>query len=246
MNLYADVIIDITNESLDRPFTYRVPDTLSVCPGQMVKVPFGRTIRKGYVIALKEKTTLEEGKIKEISQVVTGAMNIEAELLSLAIWMHEYYGCTLNRALSVVMPVKSRVQHKVERQITLKITNQALLDCIKECERKKRYAWLRVLAAFASTDLLDYKEAITKLGVTKVVLDKMEKEDLIYRKQSTKDKRKKNVFLTDKGKFLESKSKIVTDKMDEIFYKGFSESEIEMFENMLRKIIVNMEDGYDK
>ena len=140
MNLYADVIIDITNESLDRPFTYRVPDTLSVCPGQMVKVPFGRTIRKGYVIALKEKTTLEEGKIKEISQVVTGAMNIEAELLSLAIWMHEYYGCTLNRALSVVMPVKSRVQHKVERQITLKITNQALLDCIKECERKKRYA----------------------------------------------------------------------------------------------------------
>lgn len=34
--------------------------------------------------------------------------------------------------------------------------------------------------------------------------------------------------------------------MDEIFYKGFSESEIEMFENMLRKIIVNMEDGYDK
>lgn len=78
------------------------------------------------------------------------------------------------------------------------------------------------------------------------MLDKMEKEDLIYRKQSTKDKRKKNVFLTDKGKILESKSKIVTDKMDEIFYKRFSESEIEMFENMLRKIIVNMEDGYDK
>ena len=78
------------------------------------------------------------------------------------------------------------------------------------------------------------------------MLDKMEKEDLIYRKQSTKDKRKKNVFLTDKGKFLESKSKIVTDKMYEIFYKGFSDSEIEMFENMLRKIIVNMEDGYDK
>lgn len=67
------------------------------------------------------------------------------------------------------------------------------------------------------------------------MLDKMEKEDLIYRKQSTKDKRKKNVFLTDKGKFLESKSKIVTDKMYEIFYKGFSDSEIEMFENMLRK-----------
>ena len=95
-----------------------------------------------------------------------------------------------------------------------------------------------------STDIsLDAGFAINTLTN---MLDKMEKEDLIYRKQSTKDKRKKNVFLTDKGKFLESKSKIVIDKMDEIFYKGFSESEIEMFENMLRKIIVNMEDGYDK
>lgn len=39
------------------------------------------------------------------------------------------------------------------------------------------------------------------------MLDKMEKEDLIYRKQSTKDKRKKNVFLTDRGKNFRVKIK---------------------------------------
>ena len=78
------------------------------------------------------------------------------------------------------------------------------------------------------------------------MLDKMEDANLIYRKQSDADKRKKYVFLTEKGKSLETKSKIATDKMDEIFYKDFSIKEIEIFENMLRKIISNLEEEDDK
>lgn len=78
------------------------------------------------------------------------------------------------------------------------------------------------------------------------MLDKMEKEELIFREQSSFDKRKKFVFLTEKGKSLELKSKIANDKMNEIFYKGFSENEIILFEDMLRKIILNLEDEDDK
>lgn len=78
------------------------------------------------------------------------------------------------------------------------------------------------------------------------MLDKMEKEDLIYHKRDDADKRKKYVFLTEKGRTLELKSKMATGKMDDIFYKGFSENEIEIFEDMLRKIILNLEDEDDK
>lgn len=78
------------------------------------------------------------------------------------------------------------------------------------------------------------------------MLTKMEHSDLIYRKMSNIDKRRKYVFLTDKGKLLESKSKIATDKMIDIFYKDFSIQEIETFESMLRKIISNLEDEDDK
>lgn len=78
------------------------------------------------------------------------------------------------------------------------------------------------------------------------MLDKMQEANLIYRQQSDEDKRKKYVFLTEKGKSLETKSKIATDKMDEIFYKDFSIREIETFENMLRKIISNLEEEDDK
>ena len=77
------------------------------------------------------------------------------------------------------------------------------------------------------------------------MLDKMEASGLIFRIQCNKDKRKKCVFLTPKGKALEAKSQAASKKMAEIFYKGFTNEEIEIFENSLRKIITNLEDKKD-
>ncbi|WP_071026232.1 MarR family winged helix-turn-helix transcriptional regulator [Peptoniphilus raoultii] len=96
---------------------------------------------------------------------------------------------------------------------------------------------------FSSTDLsLETGLAINTLTN---MLNKMEQEDLIYRKQCDRDKRKKYIFLTEKGRSLETKSKIATDRMNEIFYKDFSLKDIETFENMLRKIISNLEEEDD-
>ena len=59
MSKYAEVIIDIAYNKLDRPFTYKVPGRMQdvLQPGSLVMVPFGKadTIRKGYVIALKDE-----------------------------------------------------------------------------------------------------------------------------------------------------------------------------------------------
>ena len=40
---YADVIIDISHEKVDRPFQYRIPEELAqdIYPGVCVHVPFG-------------------------------------------------------------------------------------------------------------------------------------------------------------------------------------------------------------
>lgn len=78
------------------------------------------------------------------------------------------------------------------------------------------------------------------------MLDKMESSDLIYRKKGDTDKRKKYVFLTERGKSLEMKSKMATDEMDRIFYRDFSKEEIRTFETMLRRIISNLEEEDDK
>ena len=44
MSRYAEIIIDIAYNKLDRPFTYRVPERMQevLQPGSLVMVPFGK------------------------------------------------------------------------------------------------------------------------------------------------------------------------------------------------------------
>ena len=55
---YADIIIDISHEGVDKTFEYKIPDELSdtVQTGSVVNVPFGRwnKVQKGYVIGVKD------------------------------------------------------------------------------------------------------------------------------------------------------------------------------------------------
>ena len=56
MSKYADVIVDISHEKVDRPFEYKIPDQLEekICCGSQVMVPFGRgnKLISGFVIGL--------------------------------------------------------------------------------------------------------------------------------------------------------------------------------------------------
>ena len=51
---FANVIVDISHENVDRPFAYRIPERLRGVPepGMQVTIPFGRgnTLRTGYII----------------------------------------------------------------------------------------------------------------------------------------------------------------------------------------------------
>ena len=69
--LYADIIVDISHEKLDRTFQYRVPESLRgrLEPGACVMIPFGNGNRliKGYVVALGETCQFAPEKIKDIA-----------------------------------------------------------------------------------------------------------------------------------------------------------------------------------
>ncbi len=70
---YADIIIDISHEAIDRPFQYRIPEKLEpeIQTGTMVKIPFGRgnQVRTGYVIGISRQPELPPEKIKEILDI---------------------------------------------------------------------------------------------------------------------------------------------------------------------------------
>ena len=50
--IYADIIIDISSDKLDRSFQYRVPERLEkkIKAGMVAAIPFGNAgrVRKGY------------------------------------------------------------------------------------------------------------------------------------------------------------------------------------------------------
>ncbi len=110
---YADIIIDISHEGVDRTFEYKIPETLAdrVQVGSVVKVPFGQgnRTRQGYVIGVKETSEWDPDKLKNILEINEKAVEVEGNLIRLAEWMRETYGGTMIASLRTVMPVKEKV-----------------------------------------------------------------------------------------------------------------------------------------
>ncbi len=77
-DLYADIIIEISHEQLDRPFQYIVPDELRgvLRVGDSVNVPFGRAnkVISGYCIELKDTPDDPVDKLKSIIVIRSGDM----------------------------------------------------------------------------------------------------------------------------------------------------------------------------
>lgn len=168
--MYANIIIDISHESVDRVFQYRVPRELEgeIEAGKQVYIPFGAGSRqrKGYVVELTDEVQYEESKIKDVAGIVKGSVTAQSQLIWLAWWMKERYGSTMNQALKTVLPVKQKIKESPKRRIRCLLSPEALEEAVKEAERKKYKARLRLLTAFRGQGSIPYEEAMSRLGLT--------------------------------------------------------------------------------
>ncbi len=74
-----------------------------------------------------------------------------------------------------------------------------------------------------------------------VSMKKLERDGLIYRVSREEDNRFNCVELSEKGKQIVAESQQVFIEMDELIFKGVTESEKEQFVTILDKMYVNME-----
>ena len=72
------------------------------------------------------------------------------------------------------------------------------------------------------------------------MLDRMENIGLIVRKPDPKDRRNRLIALTEKAKSLQDDYTKISQKMNEIYYTGFTEAEIMQFESYLQRILNNL------
>lgn len=182
--MYADIIIDISHEKLDRVFQYRIPEDLlpRLVIGMQVQVPFGggNTLRTGYVVDITDRADYDVDKIKNIAGIVENAVPIESQLIALAAWMRRNYGGTMNQALKTVIPVKRKEQLKKKRTVVLALKDPIeAKNLLAELVRKHSTARARLLEALLENPSIDYEVVNRKLNITAAVLRAMEEQGII-------------------------------------------------------------------
>ena len=141
MELYADIIIDISHADLDKTFQYIVPEEFinDINIGSRVKVPFGslKNGRFGYVVGLSHKPKIEPERIKKIIDCPAKQLPVESRLIKLAGWMKDYYGGTMIAALNTVTPVKEKVRKTAVRKDTREyIADMVPVEALNEEQQK--------------------------------------------------------------------------------------------------------------
>ncbi|MCX4271854.1 MAG: primosomal protein N' [Acetatifactor sp.] len=175
---YADVIIDISHEKVDRPFQYRIPEDMleGLEVGMCVTVPFGKgnTLRRGYVTDITEKCSFDPQRIKEVHSLARDGVGVEDCQIRLARWIRLAYGGTMIQALKTVLPAKHTVKKAERRKLCLAVTREEGISLLGECRRKKQTARARLLQELLREGELPYELATGKLMVSPAVIRGLE------------------------------------------------------------------------
>ena len=177
--LYADIIVDISHEKLDKTFQYRVPERLAgvLEAGMCVVVPFGNGNKpvKGYVMEVGDECRFEPSRMKEIQGLVKDSVEVEDKMIALAGWLRRNYGSTMIQALKTVLPAKQSVKRLEHKKLQRLMSREELLSLLGECRRRKQVAKERLLQELLEQETIPYEWVTGKLGVSAQTVKSLER-----------------------------------------------------------------------
>lgn len=180
---YANVIVDISHEKVDRPFQYKIPERFmgKLSPGMCVEIPFGNgsRFRQGYVIEVTDKPEYAPEKQKEIAGIVQGGVSMQADQIRLAAWIRETYGSTMIAALKTVLPVRQERKQKEKKKIVRCLGAEETMALLGQAQRKHQTAKVRVLEQLCREEILPYELVSGKLNVSPATLRSLESQGVI-------------------------------------------------------------------
>lgn len=168
----------VTDLGLDREFDYLVPPELDgrVRPGSRVVVPFGGSMRTGYVVGTK--ATSDVPRLKAIAALDGDDEQIPANLLKLADWIARYYCCPREHAVRAMLPAVVRGGHVRSKR--------RAFACLAPDGRHRGEASERltarqrlVLEALVRRGSCPVPELCDEAGVTAAVVKALEKKGLV-------------------------------------------------------------------
>ena len=191
--MYAEVVVGISIDKLDRTFCYRIPESFGnpdALIGTEVIVPFGKGNRetKAFVVEVKEDTEIDKSLIKDILRKSETGVQIEGKLIKLAYWLKSNYGGTVNEALRSVLQAPRKIERIKERTVSLLKGREEAEDILREFERKKYTVKAKILRRSIEGDF-NYESFIKEEKATASAFNSLTKdgiieikEELLYRK----------------------------------------------------------------
>ncbi len=149
--MIAKIAVAAATFAIDKPYSYRIPDGMSVQPGVRVQVPFGRGNRRTEGVVL----TVEPGEdqdLKAIDLLLDETPVLTQQMLRLAAFMRERYFCTFYEALRGMLP--SGLNFQAKNVVSLTADRSWKEKNIRQEDARALLYFLEDLGAEAEEDVL--------------------------------------------------------------------------------------------
>ena len=150
--MIAKIAVSAANFAIDKPYSYRVCETMAVQPGMRVQIPFGKGNKRteGVILALEEG---DDRELKTVERCLDEEPLLSETFLRLAAFMRERYFCTFYDAIRAMLPAGLWFREKDtytlaenagwEGQDIRQLDALTLLRLLKDCGGKAEGKYLR-------------------------------------------------------------------------------------------------------
>ena len=143
--MYAEVLIEYNAKSVDKTFTYLIPDSLKeeLKVGMKVVVPFATKKINGFVIKIKNEFDCSY-ELKEIDSIVDKFLCLNEELIELGKYLQSKTLCSKITAYQTMLPSSLKVkdqQHNYSKYleyVSLSESNDKIEEYIEKHKSSKR------------------------------------------------------------------------------------------------------------
>ena len=235
--MIAEVVVDISNDNVDRVYDYIALADTKV--GARVKVPFANRTVLGYVLKLKQKSSVDEKKLKTIKQNLDLSPLIKTELLEMTEWLASRFFLRKADVFKLLLPSIIRndlVKDKTEDYVSLLVDVDTALQQIGSRAKSQISA-----VGFLSNNGEVKRSILTEMfgsQIVKTLIDKgivSLRSERVFRKINTGEKNEKRVKLN-----LEQQSAVetITNKNATFLLKGVTGSgKTEVYMNVIERAL---------
>lgn len=169
--MFAEVVVDVSTNSLDKIFDYKCPENVEIRLGQRVLVPFGKQMLEGYVLNLKENTSYDLKLVKQIIKPLDQTSLILPEMLELVKSLKQIYNLRIIDILHLIVPAQIRNGRVKQQQSKLCFLTEYGLNNISQIKpnAKNQIAACAYLKNNANANIVDLNKQFGSPAINKLI-----------------------------------------------------------------------------